>query len=128
MGINIWAVLAAALSSFALGGLWYGPLFRAEWCREAGVAPDSKPKHPGMVFGMAFLLSLLAASVFAMLLAHRPVDEAVKTGLLVGVCWVATSFGINYLFAGRSLKLWMIDAGYHTLQFALYGLILGLWH
>ena len=81
-----------------------------------------------MVFGVAFLLSLLAASVFAMLLAQRPVDEAVKTGLLVGVCWVATSFGINYLFAARSLKLWMIDAGYHTLQFALYGLVIGLWH
>ena len=48
-------------------------------------------------------------------------------------CWsalafVATSFGINYAFAQRSLKLWLIDGGYHLLQFALYGLILGLWH
>ena len=25
MSINIWAVLAAAVSSFALGGLWYSP-------------------------------------------------------------------------------------------------------
>mgnify|MGYP001792400874 CR=1 FL=1 len=54
--------------------------------------------------------------------------DAVGVGLIVGVCWVATSFGINYLFARRSLKLWLIDAGYHTLQFALYGLVLGLWH
>ena len=28
----------------------------------------------------------------------------------------------------RSFKLWLIDGGYHTLQFTLYGLILGLWH
>ena len=27
--------------------------------------------------------------------------------------FVATSFGINYAFAQRSLKLWLIDAGYH---------------
>jgi len=49
-------------------------------------------------------------------------------GFGAGLCWVATSFGINYLFAGRSLKLWLIDGGYHTLQFTLYGLVLGLWH
>jgi len=29
--------------------------------------------------------------------------------------------------AQRSLKLWLIDGGYHTLQFTLYGLIIGLW-
>ena len=29
--------LACALSAFVLGGLWYGPLFRRAWCREAGV-------------------------------------------------------------------------------------------
>ena len=128
MDINLWAVIAAAVSSFALGGLWYGPLFKAAWCREAGVDPGSKPAHPGMVFGAAFLLCLLAAYVFALFLGHKPVADAVAVGLIVGVCWVATSFGINYLFTARSLKLWAIDAGYHTLQFTLYGLILGLWH
>jgi hypothetical protein len=48
--------------------------------------------------------------------------------VLVGLAIVAMSFAINYTFAQRSLKLWLIDGGYHTLQFALYGLILGLWH
>jgi CRISPR/Cas system-associated protein endoribonuclease Cas2 len=52
----------------------------------------------------------------------------VHAGLMIGFFWVATSFAINYSFAQRSLKLWLIDAGYHLLQFALYGVILGLWH
>ena len=39
---------------------------------------------------------------------------------------VAASFGINYLFERKSLKLWMINGGYHTLQFTLFGLILSL--
>ena len=126
--VNYLAVIAAATSSFVLGGLWYGPLFKTAWCREAGIDPGNKPAHPGAVFGAAFVFSVLAAYVFAVFLGVKPVSDAVGVGLIVGVCWVATSFGINYLFARRSLKLWLIDAGYHTLQFALYGLVLGLWH
>jgi hypothetical protein len=48
-------------------------------------------------------------------------------GFVVGVFFVATSFGINYAFAQRSLKLWMIDGGYHIVQFILIGVILGAW-
>ena len=47
---------------------------------------------------------------------------------VMSLAYVAMSFGINYAFAGRSFRLWLIDGGYHTLQFTLYGLILGLWH
>jgi len=127
--INLWAVLAAAVSAFMLGGLWYGPLFKHAWCREAGVDPDKPNGHPARVFGVAFVASLTAAFAFAWFLGPRPeMYHAVHAGSMVGLAYVATSFGINYAFAGRSLKLWLIDAGYHTLQFALYGLILGLWH
>jgi hypothetical protein len=41
---------------------------------------------------------------------------------------VAASFGINYLFERRSLKLFLINGGYHTLQFTIIGLLLALWH
>jgi hypothetical protein len=127
--LNLWAVVAAAASAFLLGGIWYGPLFKHVWCREAGVDPDKSNGHPAMVFGGAFVLSLIAALVFALFLGPAPaLPFALGAGFAAGLAWVAASFGINYLFAGRSLKLWLIDGGYHTLQFALYGLILGLWH
>lgn len=35
---------------------------------------------------------------------------------------------INYQFANRPIIAWLIDGGYHTVQFVLYGLILGAWH
>ena len=127
--INLWAVLAAAVSAFVLGGLWYGPLFKAAWCRDAGIDPQRPAGHPGRVFGTAFVAALLAAFVFAWVLGPRPaLPHALHAGFMVGAAYVATSFGINYAFAGRSLKLWLIDAGYHVLQFVLYGLVLGLWH
>ena len=45
---------------------------------------------------------------------------------MAGIGFVAASFGINYQFAQRSFKLWLIDGGYHAIQFVLCGLILGL--
>jgi hypothetical protein len=126
--LNHWAILLAALSSFLLGGVWYGPLFKDRWCAAAGVDPDSKPRHPARVFGGAFVLSLVAATFYAWFLGPHPDPAfAIGMGALIGVCWVSTSFGINYLFAARPLVLWAIDGGYHVLQFVLYGVILSLW-
>lgn len=127
--LNWFAVLAAAVSAFVLGGLWYGPLFKRAWCREAGIDPDARPKHPGRVFGTAFAAALLAAVAFAWFLGPAPAfAAALHAGFATGLAFVAMSFAINYAFAGRSLKLWLIDGGYHTLQFTLYGAILGAWH
>ncbi len=128
MQINWLAVMVAALSAFVLGGLWYGPLFRQAWCREAGIDPDAPTKHPRRVFGIAFVASFIAAAAFAWVIGPAPgLRMAVLDGLVAGLAIVAMSFGINYAFAQRSYKLWLIDGGYHTLQFALYGLIIGLW-
>jgi hypothetical protein len=127
--INFLAVLIAALSSFVLGGLWYSPmLFGTAWNRAAG---DNRPPgqgHPAKVFGLSFAFALIAAAVYALLMppASGPLG-AISQGLLVGACIVAASFGINYQFANRSTVMWLIDGGYHTLQFGIYGLILGLW-
>jgi hypothetical protein len=128
MPFNELAVLAAAVSAFILGGLWYGPLFKQAWCRAAGVDASSAPRHPVRVFAVAFLASLIAAAAFAWMIGPAPgLRNAVQEGFLTGLALVAMSFGINYAFAQRSLKLWLIDGGYHTLQFTLYGLVIGLW-
>jgi len=128
--LNWLAIVVAAVSAFALGGLWYGPLFRHAWCREAGMDPNAPPKgHPAKTFGVAFIAALIAAYGFAALLGPQPEPHfAIHAGFMVGALFVAMSFAINYAFAQRSLKLWLIDGGYHTLQFALYGAILGFWH
>jgi hypothetical protein len=55
-------------------------------------------------------------------------SDGLTHGLLAGAGFVATSFGINYQFANRSSLLWLIDGGYHTVQFVLFGLVLGLFH
>jgi hypothetical protein len=125
--MNYWAVLLAALSSFLLGGLWYSSaLFGRVWTTENGAAKQAG--HPAKVFGISFIFSLVAAIAFAVWLGPAPsLMAAVKAGALAGFGIAATSFGINYQFAQRSFTLWLIDGGYHTAQFTLFGLVLGLW-
>jgi uncharacterized protein DUF1761 len=125
--MNPWAILVAAVSSFLLGGLWYSPpLFGRAWNRENGSTP--KPGHPAKVFGVSFVFSLVAAAAFAWLLGPSP---SLRAGMLLGVVAgfgvAAASFGINYQFAQRSFTLWLIDGGYHTVQFVLFGAVMGLW-
>lgn len=131
MDINWLAVVAAAIATFLLGGLWYSPALLARiWQREAGLSDDTlKAANPAVTFGGSFVLSLIAAAVFAMFLGPDPgLGFAVGAGVAAGLGWVATSFGINYLFERKSLPLFLINGGFHTLQFTLFGLILGLWH
>ncbi|MEZ5485550.1 MAG: DUF1761 domain-containing protein [Lysobacteraceae bacterium] len=127
---NIWAVLVAAVSGFVLGGLWYSPaLFGKVWQRESGVTDEQmKNANMGLIFGLTFVLCLVASFVFAMFLGPRPpLALGLGAGFSAGLCWVSASFGINYLFERKSLKLFLVNAGYHTLQFTLIGLILALW-
>ena len=127
--VNWLAVLIAALGSFLLGGLWYSPaLFGKAWQREIGLTDEQlKQGNMARIFGLSFVLALLAAWNFANFLGPRPsLALGLGAGASAGLLWVAGSFGINYLFERKSLKLFLINGGYHTLQFAIIGLVLAL--
>jgi hypothetical protein len=129
--ISYLAVTAAAISTFLVGGLWYSPiLFGKVWQREAGLSYQQLANSSMVrIFGAALVLSLVAALVFALFLGPRPsMPLGLGAGFSAGLCWVASSIGINYLFARRSFKLFLIDGGYHTVQFTMIGVILALWH
>ena len=128
MGINLWAVLTATVASFVLGGLWYSKLLLGRvWRREAGI-DEAEAGNPIKVFGLAFVFTLISAAALSWLLGPYPnIIEGIRTGLVVGVGFVACSFGVNYQFSQKSGKLLSIDAGFHILQFLVMGIILSLW-
>lgn len=123
--INYWAVLASSVSVFALGGLWYCPkLFGGIWQQEAQVRCEER--HPAKVFITSFVFAVIAAFGFAILVGPQPgLNASLLQGAIVGLL-VAASFGINYQFGNRGIKLLLIDGGYHFIQFLIYGLIFGL--
>jgi hypothetical protein len=133
-GVNLWAALVAAVSSFVLGGLWYSPLlFGKAWQKEANAGTSgvrgARGGPPARAFGLSFAFAMLGAVLFALWLGPKPtLLHAITAGAMAGFGFVAVALGINYQFANRSFRLYLIDGGYHSLQFMLFGVILGLWH
>jgi len=79
-----------------------------------------------MIFGGAFLCNLICAFVFAMFTRGGIPDigDGASYGFATGLGIVGFSFGLNYLFERRPFPLWAINAGYFTLQFTIFGVIL----
>ncbi|HEX8526497.1 DUF1761 domain-containing protein [Allosphingosinicella sp.] len=129
--VNWIAILLCGVSSMLLGALWYSPLlFGRAWQRGAGLSDEDLARgNMALIYGGAFLLSMVAAIVFSHILGpHRHLGEAIAAGAGTGAFLVAAAFGINYLFERRSTAQWLINGGYHTLQFALFGLVLAHFH
>lgn len=129
--INWLAVLAAALSTFALGGIWYSPaLFGTAWMRENGFT-DEQLRHRNMfrIFGFALLWSLVMSVNLAMFLNEAATDFSwgAAAGFLAGFGWIAMAIFIPGLFEGRSTRLMLINAGYFIVSMIVMGLILGAW-
>lgn len=130
-GINWLAVIAAAASTFVIGGLWYSPvLFGKAWMRvnkfsETDLQRGSVP----MIFGFAALFSLVMAANLAAFLNFEGVTLGFAMGaaLAAGLGWAGLGLGIVALFERRSWTYILINAGYLTVAFLVMGLIIGLW-
>ncbi|RZQ52450.1 DUF1761 domain-containing protein [Pseudoalteromonas phenolica] len=127
--LNYWAILLAALSSFMLGGLWYSPvLFGKTWLEGCGLTElDLQNSDPKLIYGLAFILSLLAAFVLALILGPDPnITQSITIGAAVGIGLASSSLGISYIFEQRPLSLFLVNGGYHTFQFILMAVILSV--
>lgn len=128
--LNYLAVFAAAASSFLIGGMWYSPiLFGKLWLKETGLSDETlRRRNMGLVFGGSFLLSLVIAfNLAAFLSGPQDVVWGMIAGALAGIGWVATAMGVTYLFELRSMRLFLVNAGYHAVTFVVMGAILGAW-
>lgn len=132
MSFNYLAILAAALSTFLLGGIWYAPgVFGRAWMRECGFTEESLKRMGGMgrIFAGSFVIAVVMAfNLAAFLGAKATLSFGLFAGAAAGVGWVALAFGVTYLFERRTLRLFFINAGYHAVAFTVMGAILGAWH
>ena len=133
-GFNIWEVLIAAASAFVIGGLWYSPkLFGKSWQRMVGLTDEAMQEaNMALIFGTSYVLLVITALFmsFFVEIAMMMGSNAIAGGMAGGfIClvFVATAFGVNYLFARRPFKLYLIDAGYMLVAFIVMGVIIGAW-
>ena len=129
--LNWLAVLAAAVSTFALGGLWYSKaLFGRAWMSvnnltEADLAQGNMVK----IFGLSFVFAVIMAANLAAFLADAKTNAVwgATAGFLAGFGWAALGIATIALFERRSWKYILINGGYVTVSFVIMGLIIGAW-
>ena len=133
-GINIWELIVASLSTFVVGFFWYGNfLFGKSWQKLAGLSDEDIAKgNMALIYGLAFILNFVAALFISLFteIAMMLGSSALLAGLFaVVLClgFVATSFGVNFLFSRKPLKLYFIDVGYMVVSFFVMGVIIGAW-
>jgi hypothetical protein len=137
MGVNLWAVLAAAVVTMPLGFLWYSPmLFANPWMKLMGYDPNDKAKiaemqkSAGPSYALALVASVLSAAVLGKIIAIASVHSVLygmKFGFAIWLGFVTTVQLTNALFSRQPWKLYAINTGYQLVCYLAMGAIMGAW-
>jgi hypothetical protein len=126
--LNLLAILAAAIATFVIGGLWYSPaLFHRPWMRANRFTDaDLAGGRIGLIFGLAFLFALVMAFNLAMFLEDPETTLAwgATAGGLAAV-WVVLGIGTVALFERRPAAYTLINGGYWVVSLIVMGAIIG---
>jgi len=131
--LNWWAVIAATVSTFMVGGIWYSAsVFGKKWAKLVGITIKEMNSGEGMAetFTMTGIASLIASAVMGALMLATGTTGLLE-GLLFGaVVGLAFRFGAHVThngFARRSKDLTWIDGLHDITAMAVVGAILGQW-
>ena len=134
MEFNLLAVGIAAITGFAIGGVWFGPkTFFPVWWKLMGKSPEDNPgtESMGAVFGLTAVATLVQASVMGIVIpliasAHGGLDwfGGLATGALLGVGFAAASALSHKMFGGFGVKVWLLEVGQDVVSLSAMGAII----
>ncbi len=131
-GMNYWAILVAAVASFAFGSIYYMALAR-QWLGALGLSEaDFKARgRSPLPFIKAAVAQLVMAFVLAGLIGHLGPGQVtplngVISALFVWAGFVATTMVVNHGFQGAKTALTLIDGGHWLGVLLVQGLVIGL--
>ena len=122
--------LIGAIGAFFLGFAWYTALFGKAWQRESGVTDEQAKEGIGLTHGLAFLMMVVISYALNIIIGSHELTEQTFShgglhGVMAAVFFCVPAIAINYLYQKKSLKLFLIDAGYTILWCTLSGAIMG---
>ncbi len=126
-GVNLLAVLAAAIGSFVFGAVWYTVLGKV-WMTAAGIT-EAEAKPEPVVMGMTFVCQLVIAFVFAGIVYHTgstSVSAGIISALFVGIGIIFPTMVVNHRFQSRPWSLTFIDSGHWLGGLLVQAVVLGL--
>ncbi|MDP3771866.1 MAG: DUF1761 domain-containing protein [bacterium] len=133
--VNFWAVVAAAVTSFIVGSVWYSPMmFGDVWARNLGKSPGElermkKAPMATPVVGM-FVGSLVMAYILAHFVTYLNVRSLADAFLLAFWLWLGFIVTVSIsavLFEHRSKKVFFINIAFQLVNLFVASVILGLW-
>ena len=133
IAINYWAVLVAAIASFVVGWLWYGPLFGKMWKGLMGLTDESMKAmamKPATAMFWGFVTSLIMAYVlanFTVVWGALGLAGAWSLAFWVWLGFLATTELGSYLWEGRPFKLFVLNAAHRLVSIFLMTVVLVLW-
>lgn len=126
--INFPGVAVGTIAAFLLGFVWYAPaVFGRTWQRHAGVTDEMmKDGRVLLRLGPAVALIFVTGVMLDVVVTMDGMswDDGGVTGLLVGLGLVAPALALHYIFARRSVQLFLIDAGYSVFALLIIGAVL----
>ena len=132
--INFVAVFVAALSTFAVGALWYSPLaFGKLWLEVHGYDQEKMKElqaSAGRSYAVSFLCYLFMALVLSILVGLTGVATFVQGMWLGTLVWAGFAFTIGLtgnLFSDKPLSAFLIDTGYQLVYLNIMGGVLAAW-
>lgn len=136
--INWLAVVVASIASFVIGFAWFSPkTFFPVWWRAMGRSADETPDgghSMGVVFGLTLAGILVQATVLALVIELLRMSgqevtwwSGAATGALMGVGFAAAASLSHHLFAGFSIRAWVLEVGQDIVCLAAMGAVLGAW-
>ena len=130
--INHLAILVCVVLMFALGFLWYGPLFGAQWIQMVDIDMEAAQANPpGAGLWVTNLVSCVAplyalAWLFAKINTTSGIQGAI-IGFVISFCFHLLPEMTSNMFAQQPYGLAWITGGYSLASMTLSGFIIGAW-
>lgn len=120
------AIIVATLAYFALGAVWYMAL-SGQWMAAVGkdreqIESDQRSYIYAVQFVATALLTVLVAYLVVNVFSVASIAEGLLAGALIGGVAILASSG-DFLYEGRSLRLFLINSGYRLVGIMLMSAI-----
>ena len=131
--INWLAVAAATVFAMAFGMLYYMPFAVGNaWMDALGTTVDEINARGGhaRAFAVAIIGAIISVTAIAILVQLTGADTLIGglvIGALAAVGLVLAPMATGYIFEGRPLKLYIINAAENSISLIVIALILTLW-
>ena len=130
--INIWAVLAATLSTMVVGFIWYArPVFGTWWMKTARVAEGGSMVYPLVAtLIVSFISSVVLAGAISIVYSYYGESnyllDAVLTALIFWAGFTAARIITHDGFENRPKLLTLLTISHELVTFLVMGLVIGL--